>query len=185
MTTHHSADTTTEKRGPGRPPKHHKEDHHKAVVTTDDATAEPTKQPGEVMVTYVPQKDDPVETVWNSHRFVANVARPVKDPQMISQAKSNPWFEVEGHEKSVDESHGAPPKDSDGYRRYAVDWFKATDWYGMKDDQSRPHPNSLEFEERWESEEKLREACGVGSDDLEYLNKLLTPRLAELKKAEG
>lgn len=173
----------TVRRGPGRPPNN-PPPLKPPVVAAKSEPAKPDREPVSVMVTYVPQPGDPAETMWNGHRFVANVPRPVKHVAMIEQAKSNPWFEVEGHDKSGDADPGMP-KDSDGYRRHAVDWFKATDWYSKRDDQGRPMPNSKEFEDRWESEEKLREACGVGGDDLEYLDKLYTPRLAELKKAEG
>lgn len=132
-------------------------------------------EPAETMITYIPQPGDPTETMWNGHKFVANVARPVKNEHeaMIQQAKDNPWFHVKGHDKAKQADHSTPklPKDSDAYRRWAVAWFKTV-------------KSADEMKERWTSEEELRQACGVGSDDLEYLDKLYMPRLAELEKAK-
>lgn len=129
----------------------------------------------DTMITYVPQPGDPSETVWNGHKFVANMPKAVKavHKDMIEQAKSNPWFHVKGFDKAEQADHSTPklPKDSDGYRRWAVAWFKTV-------------KSADEMKERWASEEELRQACGVGGDDLDYLDKLYVPRLAELEKAK-
>lgn len=137
--------------------------------------APPAKpEPKGTMVTYVPREGDPASVVWRGVTFHANKPVAVKHDEHLDQCKSNPWFNVEGHDPSA-----APvgddlvvPTDSEGYRRYSVAWFKKAQ-------------SSKDMQARWESEEGLRVKCGVGTDDLEYLNKLYVPRLAELKKAEG
>lgn len=138
----------------------------KAAVNTEGGTM--------VNVTYRPQPGDPAMTTWNGHTFHANKPTPVsaaRHPQMLAQAKGNPWFDVEGHDQDrvASDDH---PTDSDGYRRYAVAWFKTV-------------TSAAEMKRRWEAEQGLRDACGVGSDDMEYLNKLYTPKLADLTKAES
>lgn len=147
----------------------------KTSVSTAKAPAkpEPAAKPGEIMVTYIPRDiGDPVETTWNDHRFVANVPRPVSHEGMIAQAKNNPWFKVDGHDPAEGVKADGPPTDSEGYRRHAIAWFKTV-------------TSAAEMKERWEAEDDLRKACGVGTDDLEYLDKLYTPRLAELTRAES
>lgn len=126
------------------------------------------------MVTYVPRHGDNVTTSFRGVEFVANKPVSISDPEHLEQLKLNPWFNVEGHNPAAipvaDDL--VVPTDSEGYRRYAIAWFKKVE-------------KSAEMKERWESEEALRIKCGVGTDDLEYLNKLYGPRFAELKKAEG
>lgn len=128
-----------------------------------------------LMVTYKPGPEDPAETTWNGHKFSANVPRAVIDTGephgMIALAKGNMCFEVEGHDKKEKVPAGSP-KTPEAYKAYAVNWFK----------QAR---TAADFEARWEDEEEMREAAGVGSDDLDWLASLSEPRLAELKKADG
>lgn len=134
-----------------------------------------------LMVTYKPGPSDPTETVWNGHKFSANVPRPVtvvtddkgvpNPHSMIELAKGNPWFEVEGHDKKALPDPGEP-KTPEAYKAYAVNWFKTA-------------RTATDFESRWDDEEGMRERAGVGSDDIEWLNSLSVPRLAELKKADG
>lgn len=144
-------------------------------------------------VTYVPQAGDLSITTWNKHTFHANKATLVTDAAMVEQAKSNPWFNVAGHDPTavpVDDDL-VVPKDSEGYRRYAVAWFKkATRSNDLRNKAEReakmqdPAKPAL-APGRWESEEALRVACGVGTDDYQYLDKLRIPRLGELEKAES
>lgn len=174
----------TVRRGPGRPPN--------PVPAAQPVAQQPKAAvkatPPSTNITYVPQPGDPASTVWNGYTFHANkpTAVPNHEEKMLSQAKTNPWFNVEGHDPAAPAADDSHPTDSDGYRRYAVAWFKANDWYrGRPTPDAAVGPNSKEFEKRWESEEALRASVGVGTDDIEYLNKLYVPRLAELKKAES
>jgi hypothetical protein len=128
-------------------------------------------KPEGVKVIYRPQSGDPVEVMWNNHRFRANEPTVVRSDGMIELAKGNPFFEVEGEEKAQ-VGRPAKPKTAEEYRSYAVRWFKSA-------------KTAAELEQRWGAEEELRKECGVGTDDIEYLSSLYDPRLAELKKAEG
>lgn len=145
------------KRGPGRPPNPSKADEPKAKGTN---------------VTYVPRDGDPVSTVWHGHTFRAGKPTPVAHEGLLAAAKLNPWFEVEGYDAAKPVVTDGPPTDPESYRRYAIAWFKEV-------------KSSAEMKTRWDSEQAMREACGVGTQDIEYLDKLLTPRMAELKQAEG
>lgn len=137
-----------QKRGPGRPPKVDK-----------------------VNVTYIPQDGDPAETVWNGLKFHANVPRPVTNPIMIEQAKGNPWFKVEGHEKASSAPRSGTPKTAEEYRAHAVEWFKKA-------------KTASDFDARWDAESEMRDRAGVGTDDLEWLETIKGPRLTELKKQD-
>lgn len=139
------------------------------------AAAKPKSDKKTLMVTYKPGPEDPSETTWNGHRFLANVGRPVIDngePHgMVALAKGNMCFEVEGHDKKEKVPAGSPTT-PDAYKAYAVDWFKKA-------------KTASDFEARWDDEEEMRERAGIGSDDLDWLDSLIAPRLAELKKADG
>jgi len=125
-----------------------------------------------VNVTYIPQEGDPAHVTWNGHTFHANKPVRLKHPDMIDKAKGNPWFSVEGHDRAAKSADKGMPTDWESYRRYAIQWFKDV-------------RSSSAMVRRWEDEESLRDKCGVGTDDLEYLNKLYAPRLAELKRLES
>ena len=76
---------------------------------------------------------------------------------MLEIARSNPDFTIEGEEKgSVPRTgKGKAPKTPEEYRAHAMAWIVAAK--GMDD------------LERWDDEEALREKCGVGDDDLKFL----------------
>jgi hypothetical protein len=128
-------------------------------------------------VTYCPEGDGaPHETIWNRHRFRANIPISVRDvpqgltaAQMIEVAKNNPHFSVEGFPKA--KSVGAIPDSPERYRSYAVGWIRIAN-------------SSDEMNKRWKDEAELREECGVGSDDVEYLQTIFQPRQAILKESE-
>lgn len=136
------------------------------------AAAKPKKT---LMVTYKPGPEDPSEVTWNGHKFRANVGRPViddgKEHGMVALAKGNMCFDVEGHDKKEKVPAGSPTT-PDAYKAYATDWFKKA-------------KSADDFESRWDDEEEMRERAGIGSDDLDWLDSLIQPRLAELKKADG
>lgn len=122
-----------------------------------------------VNITYLPREGDPAKTEWNGHVFHANVPVPVRHPGMIEQAKGNPWFRVEGEAKGSVASSGEPETAED-YRAYAVLWLKDVRSYA-------------EMVRRWDAEQPMREACGVGTDDYDYLESVFGPKRAELKRA--
>lgn len=144
------------------------------------AAAKPKSDKKTLMVTYKPQPGDPVDTIWNGHKFTANVPRPVtvvndangvaNPHSMIELAKNNKWFEVEGHDKKALPTPGEP-KTPEEYKAYAVAWFKMA-------------RNAADFEARWDDEEEMRDRAGVGTDDVDWLRSIGNPLLAELKKAD-
>lgn len=192
---------TTEKRGPGRPPNQPPANvlanpaqspagsppKPAGNATRDEKQGAPSiaagakvrtvadEEAGGVMITYRPDPGDNATTVWNGHTFEANKPKRINHTGMIAQARTNRFFEVEGQmptSATGPQSENAVPTDSDGYRRYAIEWFRTV-------------RSSAGMKARWNAEESLRQSCGVGSDDLEYLDKLYSPRMAELEKAES
>jgi hypothetical protein len=131
---------------------------------------------GALAVVYTPLDDgDPHVTSCRGVRFKANIAQPVRDPVLIDLLKANPWFEVEGFEKATRPDGRGMPTTPEQYRRHSTQWFPLAQSYD-------------EFQLRWRAEEKLREKCGVGEDDLAWLETIADPILFELKKikdAEG
>jgi hypothetical protein len=154
-------------------------------------------------VTYVPPDDGqhhPSSLTWNGVTFQANMPvdlDPVKhaydideaersvDPvtqrlllktvtrrvTMAEVAKTNPFFVVEGEPQAVARKPGRParPKTSEDYRAHALAWIASID-------------DPDELAERWNTEETLRERCGVGEDDVSYLRPLFEARHLELKR---
>jgi hypothetical protein len=128
-------------------------------------------------ITYTPiHPGDPADTLWNRHRFRANVPVTPVDVkggltalEMVEAAKGNPWFQVEGEEQA--QTTPTIPETPEQYRMHAIAWIRtATD--------------SRDMASRWRSEEELRVECGVGDDDVEYIQSIYKPRLAILKDAE-
>lgn len=140
------------KRGPGRPPK--------------------AAQAGEVNVTYRPKDGDPISTTWHGIKFHGNIPRLVADQSIIRMAKTNPWFEVEGHERAKHVVLPDVPKTSEQYRAHANAWIKNATTAG-------------EMRQTLKEEAGLRDACGVGSDDMDLIMVYYEPKYSELKKAEG
>lgn len=128
-------------------------------------------------ITYVPQHDgDPYETVWNRHRFKANVPTEIRDvrnglsaAEMLKLAKTNRWFTVEGAPK--EKKSEVLPSTPEHYRAFAANWIRAAE-------------SSSALVKRWDSEKELREDCGCGPDDEEFISTLFNPKKAELLKAE-
>jgi hypothetical protein len=148
-------------------------------------------------VTYVPHEPtDPAVIMWNGVKFTANTPvdlDPIKHaitvplPEktivegqvrtihhdrrvpMAEIAKGNPGFVVEGAEPAVARKPGRPrtPKTAEDYRGYAQAWFAAAE-------------SAEDMQERWEQENELREKCGCGEDDVEYLNAFYQAKHKEL-----
>lgn len=123
-------------------------------------------------VTYFPDEHDPSVTICHGVRFRANVPTLVSNEVLLKLLVKNPWFQVEGYERA---RRGAPkgtPKTPEDYCAYAIKWFL----------RAKEGKNANEFKLRWQSEQALRDACGVGEDDLERLSTIGDPILAELEK---
>ena len=128
-------------------------------------------------ITYAPVSESaPYETIWNKHRFRANIPVAVRDivggntaAQMIESAKHNPDFMVEGFPRA--DARPIDPETPEQYKIYAVGWIRLA-------------VNAAEMKRRWNSEKDLREDCGVGADDEEYLASIFNPRLSLLKESE-
>lgn len=147
------------KRGPGRPAK-------------PKAEAVAKVPAGGVNITYRPKDGDPANTTWHRISFHGNVPKTVHDPVIIALAKTNPWFEVEGEVRAKEAEIPDVPKTPEQYRAHANAWIK-----GAK--------SAAEMRQLLKEEAGLRDACGVGSDDMELIMAFYAPRYGELKKAEG
>ena len=136
---------------------------------------QPSAKPKETVseqITYLPGPDDPSTTKWRGYLFQANVPKTVAVPEMIEQARGNKFFHVGPFDPAKDSVKVVPsekPTTPEQYRSYAVEWFKRVKTLD-------------EFDTRWMAEEVLREKCGVGTDDIDYLMSLIQPKRAELKK---
>lgn len=135
-------------------------------------SAAPEKPQGE-QITYVPGPEDAASTKWHGYTFHANVPKTVTHAGLIEQAKGNKFFRVGAFDPAKDAvkiaEQGPAPRTPEQYRSHAVEWFKTA-------------KSVEELDNTWIAEEKLREKCGVGTDDLDYLLHLFQPRRAELRK---
>jgi hypothetical protein len=120
---------------------------------------------------------DPAATLWNRHRFMANVAVKVRDvPQgltakeMIEAARNNPWFKVEGEEQAST----APiiPETPEQYRSFAIGWIRTA-------------TTSREMAARWKSEEGLRIDCGVSDTEITDIQAVYKNRMDIMKQTES
>lgn len=76
-----------------KPPPRRKDD--------DEPKHEPSSKSDGTKVTYRPLDiGDPHTTVWDGTVFEANVPKVIKSEFIIGRAKTNPWFEVEGHPRA-------------------------------------------------------------------------------------
>lgn len=159
-------------------------------------------------ITYIPADGDPAKTVWNGVNFPAHVPVKVKASQTISTplpirtkigddwingiqqpdgtlqtrhvekqipmvvlAMRNPRFSVNG-EMPVQQKKGSVrlPDDPDKYRGYAMGWMMAA-------------TDSNTLEARWEGEAALRQKCGCGESDIQWLTPFLEARRTQLADA--
>lgn len=145
------------------------------AALAERAAAETSSLP---TITYTPiHPGDPADTLWNRHRFRANV--PVKPQdvtgglsarEMVEAARGNPWFAVEGEEQA--KAIPSIPETPEQYRMHAIAWIRTSN-------------DSKEMARRWRAEEDLRVQCGVADDDVEYIQGIYRPRLAVLKESEA
>src|SRR6266403_3554321 len=110
-------------------------------------------------ITYTPiHPGDPADTLWNRHRFRANVPVVPQDvkgglsaKEMVEAAKGNPWFAVEGEEQA--KATPIVPETPEQYRSYAIGWIRTA-------------TTTREMAARWRAEEDLRVICGVSADEM-------------------
>ena len=130
------------------------------------------------MITYTPiHPGDPADTLWNRHRFRANVPVKVRDvPQgltakeMVESARGNPWFKVEGEERATT----APviPETPEQYRSFAIGWIRTA-------------TTSKEMAARWRDEDSLRIDCGVSDSEMADIQAVYKNRSDIMKQAES
>lgn len=149
-----------------------------------DAAAEPA-QPYTETLTYLPGRDDSPETKWAGVTFHANVPKKISANaggtpherlmhSIVESARSNKFFHVGEFDpaKAVAvRERTSLPKTSEQYRAWVVGWLSGVSSVG-------------ELNAKWMSEEGLRIACGVGSDDIEFLTMLIAPKRHELQKRD-
>ena len=148
------------------------------------ADAAPAAELYTEQLTYLPGEGDNASTKWAGITFHANKPKTLEAHaegtpqqrlmhQIIEAARKNKFFHVgefdpanavDAHETTV------LPKTSDQYRAHVVGWLPKMASEG-------------ELDAKWISEESLRGACGVGSDDLDWLGALIAPKRHELRKS--
>lgn len=129
-------------------------------------------------ITYIPiHPGDPANTLWNRHRFRANVPVKVRDvPQgltakeMVEAARNNPWFAVEGEEQA--KATPSTPETPEQYRSYAIGWIRTA-------------TSSREMAMRWREEDDLRVQCGVSDHELADIQAVYKNRSDIMKQAEA
>lgn len=129
-------------------------------------------------ITYTPIHDgDPSNTLWNRHRFRANVPTIVQDvkgglsaEEMIEAARGNPWFAVEGEEQA--KATPSIPETPEQYRSYAIGWIRTA-------------VDSREMAARWRAEDDLRVQCGVSDQELTDIQGVYKNRSDIMKQAEA
>jgi hypothetical protein len=129
-------------------------------------------------ITYTPiHPGDPADTLWNRHRFRANIPVIVQDvkggltaKEMVEAAKGNPWFVVEGEEQA--KAIPSVPETPDQYRSYAIGWIRTS-------------VTSREMASRWRAEEDLRIQCGVSDEELVDIQAVYKNRSDIMKQAEA
>lgn len=156
----------------GQPPERQKPGPKpRAEATEKTEAAEKVSE----QVTYLPGDGDPSQTKWHGLVFHANIPKTVTNPILIEQARTNKHFHVGPFDPA---KQGVPtheevvlPKTPEQYRAWFAAWLKTMS-------------SVDEMDQRWMKEEVLRESCGVGSDDLEYMTSLYQPKRAELRKLD-
>ena len=146
----------------------------RAVTATSKASDESPELIASEQITYLPAEGDPTSVKWMGHMFHANVPKTVTNAALIEKAKTNKFFKIGAFDPATDAvkvEETTEPKTPEQYRAHAVAWLKRI-----------KSVDALDL--KWQSEETLRIACEVGSDDIEYLMSLIEPKRAELRKAE-
>lgn len=150
----------------GRPPKSVQQS---AVSMPEAGKSVPNAaSPDAEDVTYVPDPGDPASVKWAGRTFHANMPLQISNEKHLAKARENKWFHVGSGAPKVRVENRPEPKNQDQYRAHVAAWL--------------PIVKSVEeLDRKWESEEGLRIACGIGTEDLELLNPLVSTRRYELR----
>lgn len=146
-------------------------------------------------LTYVAGEGDPPFVKWGGQTFHHNTPKELKahaegterermNHSLIESARGNKHFKVAGKLAKHAIDPATTPKDSAQYRAHVVKWLteiKADKEGHLNDDSS--HTEAIV--KAWAKDKALREACEVGTDDLDYIGTLLMPLLYDCAKAEG
>jgi hypothetical protein len=148
-----------------------------------------------MQITYQPRLDgDPAFVkIKGGHVLRAGEPKEINDPEVCAWAPNNPWFKCEGKgldavaqsAKSTPKDAGwdkrRKPKSSDDYCAYAIAWINEAMPDETDEDGERAAKNcKTAMRARWDGESDLRVACGVGEDDLDRINGIYGPKLAQL-----
>lgn len=144
--------------------------------------SEPVHEPITETVTYVPGPMDPVRITWCGHTFEANISKEIKghaggtereklNASLIERARENKHFRVGNAKAKRDPAKD--PATAEEYRFYIVEWLKLP---------SFDHAEDLIA--RFSKERDLRQVCGVGTDDYDFIGNLFMPKLHELAKRD-
>lgn len=149
-----------------------------------------------MLVTYMPREGDLAHTKLKGGIVLrAGEPREIHDPELCAILPKNPWFKCEG--KGVDDGEQTKklaaraetggwdkrrkPKTAEDYRAYAISWINESMPDESDDDGERAAANcKAAMRKRWDDEAQMRVACGVGEDDLDQINGIYGPKLAQL-----
>lgn len=138
------------------------------------------------MVTYVPCPMDPVHTTWCGHKFEANIPKEIKghaagtereklNALLIERARDNKHFRVGNAKAKRDPAK--EPSTAEEYRLFIVEWLKSPRF-------NDPDTHAEDLIARFSKERELRDVCGVGTDDYDFIGNLFMPKLHELAKRD-
>lgn len=147
---------------------------------------EPAPEPVTETLTYIPGPSDPVQVTWGGHTFKANVPKEVRgwaagtereklNAIVIESARGNRHFIVGNAKPKRDPVKD--PETPEEYRGYFTEWLKSPAF-------SAPDTHAEDLISRFAKDRELQAACGVGSDDYEFMQALFVPKLHELAKSD-
>lgn len=121
-------------------------------------------------VTYIPGSEDPPVAKWRGHEFKANVPLRITDRDLIASARGNRFFQVGADAPTA--ASNSPPETAMQYRAHVVAWMKGVE-------------TVEDIAKHWAADARLRVACEVGDDDIEWLGRLFEPKLHKMRMTEG
>jgi hypothetical protein len=148
------------------------------VIDEPELIADPVTE----TLTYVPGPNDPVQVVWGGHTFKANVPKEITghatgtereklNATIIDSARRNRHFVVGSGRPKRDPARD--PTTPEEYRGYFAEWLKQPGFDHAED-----------LIARFAKDRDLQTACGVGTDDYDFMRDLFMPKLHELSKVD-
>lgn len=122
-------------------------------------------------VTYQPGFGDPMTVKWRGYNLTAGKPVVITNADDLEAAKKNKFFAVDGHD-NTEENPNAGPMSSMDYRRR---------WVGEMD----RFQTVEELIKAFAGERQMREAAGVGQDDIKWLGTMIEPRIKDMRGREG